>query len=57
MVILAILVFGMLCGWIAQLILGMGTRPNVESLVAGLLGSLVGGTLLSLIVDGDLSST
>jgi uncharacterized membrane protein YeaQ/YmgE (transglycosylase-associated protein family) len=47
--ILGILGFGMLIGWLAQLALGMGTRPNAQSLVAGLLGSLVGGTLGSLI--------
>jgi uncharacterized membrane protein YeaQ/YmgE (transglycosylase-associated protein family) len=49
--ILAILVFGMAVGWLAQLVLGMGTRPNGQSLVAGLVGSLVGGTLGSLLGD------
>lgn len=52
MLILAILVFGMFIGWLAQLILGRGTRPNVESLVAGIVGSFVGGLLASLIA-GD----
>ena len=52
MIILAIIAFGMLCGWIAQMILGMGTRPNAESLVAGLIGSVVGGVLANLI-SGD----
>jgi uncharacterized membrane protein YeaQ/YmgE (transglycosylase-associated protein family) len=47
--ILAILAFGMIVGWLAQLVLGMGTRPNAQSLIAGLTGSLVGGTLASLI--------
>src|SRR5262245_34340210 len=42
----------MLAGWVAQAILGQGTRPNVESLVAGLIGSFVGGLLISLI-SGD----
>ena len=48
MLILAILGFGMLVGWAAQLVLGMGTRPNAQSLIAGLGGSFVGGTLASL---------
>ncbi|MBK9180064.1 MAG: GlsB/YeaQ/YmgE family stress response membrane protein [Acidimicrobiales bacterium] len=52
MLILAILAFGMLIGWLAQLLLGMGTRPNAQSLVAGLVGSFVGGLLVSLIA-GD----
>ena len=54
MLILALLGFGMLIGWLAQLVLGMGTRPNGQSLVAGLVGSFVGGTLASLIIDRDL---
>jgi uncharacterized membrane protein YeaQ/YmgE (transglycosylase-associated protein family) len=52
LLLLAILGFGMLIGWLAQLVLGMGTRPNLESLVAGLVGSFVGGLLISLIA-GD----
>lgn len=48
MLILAILGFGMLVGWAAQLVLGMGTRPNAQSLIAGIGGSFVGGTLASL---------
>ena len=54
MIILAIIGFGMLIGWLAQLALGMGSKPNGQSLVAGLAGSFVGGTLASLIIDGDL---
>jgi uncharacterized membrane protein YeaQ/YmgE (transglycosylase-associated protein family) len=50
--IIGLIVFGMLIGWIAQLILGLGTRPNGESLAAGLIGSFVGGLLISLI-SGD----
>ena len=46
------LAFGMLVGWLAQLFLGLGTRPNGQSLVAGIVGSFVGGLLLSL-VSGD----
>ncbi len=48
MLILAILGFGMLVGWAAQAVLGMGTRPNAQSLLAGIGGSFVGGTLASL---------
>ncbi len=54
MLILAILAVGMLIGWLAQLVLGMGTRPNAQSLVAGILGSLVGGVLSSLIFGDGL---
>ncbi len=54
MLILAILAFGMLIGWLAQLALGMGTRPNAQSLIAGLVGSFVGGLLASLIAGDGL---
>ena len=54
MILLAIIGFGMLIGWLAQIVLGMGSKPNGQSLVAGLAGSFVGGTLASLIIDGDL---
>jgi uncharacterized membrane protein YeaQ/YmgE (transglycosylase-associated protein family) len=49
LLILAILGFGMLMGWLAQIVLGMGTRPNGQSLVAGLVGSFVGGTIGTLV--------
>ena len=52
MLILAIIVFGMAIGWLAQFVLGQGGRPNGQSLVAGLVGSFVGGLLVSLI-SGD----
>ena len=52
MLILAIIVLGMLVGWLAQLALGMGTRPNAQSLIAGIVGSFVGGLLASLL-SGD----
>ena len=56
MLILFIIVWGMICGWLAQVILGRtgGMRGNnwAEAIVAGLLGSLVGGLLISLI-SGD----
>jgi uncharacterized membrane protein YeaQ/YmgE (transglycosylase-associated protein family) len=52
--ILALIAFGMLIGWLAQLVLGLGTRPNAQSLVAGLLGSFVGGLLVSLLAGDGL---
>ena len=56
MLILFIIIWGMVIGWIAQLILGRarGMRGNnwAEAIVAGLVGSLVGGLLISLI-SGD----
>ena len=55
MLILALLGFGMLIGWLAQLALGMGTRPNAQSLIAGLVGSFVGGLLASLLAGDGLS--
>jgi uncharacterized membrane protein YeaQ/YmgE (transglycosylase-associated protein family) len=45
----------MLIGWIAQAILGMGTRPNGQSLAAGLIGSFVGGLLGSLLAGDGLA--
>ena len=54
MLILAILAFGMLIGWLAQLVLGLGTKPNAQSLIAGLVGSFVGGLLVSLIAGDGL---
>jgi uncharacterized membrane protein YeaQ/YmgE (transglycosylase-associated protein family) len=50
--ILFIIGFGMLIGWLAQIVLGMGSKPNAQSLIAGIGGSFVGGTLASLIA-GD----
>ncbi len=55
MLILAILAFGMLIGWLAQLVLGMGTRPNAQSLIAGIAGSFVGGLLISLLAGDGLA--
>ena len=56
MLILFIIVWGMVIGWVAQLILGRteGMRKTNwgEAIVAGLLGSFVGGLLISLI-SGD----
>ncbi len=56
MLILFIILWGMVVGWIAQLILGrtqaMRKTNWGEAIVAGLLGSFVGGLLISLI-SGD----
>lgn len=50
MIILGILVLGMFAGWIANLILNRGRQPEWGLLlVAGLVGSLVGGTLGNLL--------
>ena len=54
MLILAILALGMLIGWLAQLALGMGTKPNAQSLIAGLVGSFVGGLIVSLLAGDGL---
>ncbi|MEI2696964.1 MAG: GlsB/YeaQ/YmgE family stress response membrane protein [Microthrixaceae bacterium] len=55
MLILGILAFGMIVGWLAQLVLGMGTRPNTQSLIAGIGGSFVGGLLSSLLAGDGLA--
>ena len=56
MLILFMIIWGMVIGWIAQLILGRtrGMRGNnwTEAIVAGVLGSFVGGLLISLL-SGD----
>jgi uncharacterized membrane protein YeaQ/YmgE (transglycosylase-associated protein family) len=56
--ILFIIIWGMICGWLAQLILGRtGSMRNTnwtEAIVAGLVGSLVGGLLISLILGDGL---
>ena len=54
MLILGLLVFGLFVGWLAQLVLGMGPRPDWRTLVAGLLGSFVGGLLASLLAGDGL---
>jgi uncharacterized membrane protein YeaQ/YmgE (transglycosylase-associated protein family) len=54
MLLLIIIVAGMFFGWIAQLVLGADTRGVdwATALFAGLLGSFVGGLLISLL-SGD----
>ena len=55
MLILGIIGFGMLVGWLAQIVLGMGSKPDGRTLVAGLAGSFVGGLLASLIAGDGLN--
>jgi uncharacterized membrane protein YeaQ/YmgE (transglycosylase-associated protein family) len=59
MLILGLIVFGMAIGWIAQLILGRAGRGRQnnwgEALVAGVVGSFVGGLLVSLIAGDGLA--
>jgi uncharacterized membrane protein YeaQ/YmgE (transglycosylase-associated protein family) len=47
--IIAVIGLGILAGWLAQLLLRRGTGNWAEALVAGLVGSFVGGTVLSLL--------
>jgi uncharacterized membrane protein YeaQ/YmgE (transglycosylase-associated protein family) len=57
MLILGIIVFGMAIGWVAQLLLGrgrLGSRNWAEALIAGVVGSFVGGLLASLIAGDGL---
>ncbi|HMS88890.1 MAG: GlsB/YeaQ/YmgE family stress response membrane protein [Acidimicrobiales bacterium] len=56
MILLAILLWGMLSGWLANLILGGSSRPDDWGplLVAGLAGSFVGGMVLNLITGNGL---
>lgn len=57
MLILAIIVFGMFVGWLAQLLLGANSR-NIDwgmALIAGIGGSFVGGLLASLIAGDGLA--
>lgn len=53
--LLALLAFGFLVGWLAQILLGLGSRPDGRTLVAGLLGSFVGGLLASLLAGDGLA--
>ena len=55
MLLLGLLVFGMFIGWLAQLVLGMGSRPDARTLVAGIVGSFVGGLLASLLAGDGLT--
>ena len=56
MLLLGLLVFGLFIGWIAQLIVGGRDRVDwVQALVAGVVGSFVGGLIISLIAGDGLS--
>src|SRR6266550_1954691 len=56
MLILFLLVFGLLAGWLAQLMLGRRDPRNyAEDLVVGLAGSFVGGLLISLLAGDGLA--
>jgi uncharacterized membrane protein YeaQ/YmgE (transglycosylase-associated protein family) len=52
-IILFIIVWGMAAGWIAQLIMGEGTNWG-QALVIGVIGSLIGGLLGSLLFGDGL---
>lgn len=57
MLILGLIVLGMLVGWLAQLVLGR-RRESIDwtlALVAGLVGSFVGGLIFSLIYGDGLA--
>ena len=55
MLILAILGIGLGAGWLAQIILGRGTKIDGRTLAAGLIGSFVGGLLASLVAGDGLA--
>jgi uncharacterized membrane protein YeaQ/YmgE (transglycosylase-associated protein family) len=55
-ILLALLLWGLVAGWLANLLLGGGMRSDNwgELLIAGLVGSFVGGLLASLIAGDGL---
>ena len=53
--ILTIIVFGLAIGWVAQLILGQGSKLHGVTLFAGLAGSFVGGLVISLLAGDGLN--
>lgn len=57
MLLLTILAFGLAIGWLANLLTGGSKRPGnwSELLVAGLVGSFVGGLLISLAMGHGLA--
>ena len=52
MLILFVIVWGLLAGWLAQLLTGRRSNNYSEALVAGLAGSFLGGLAISLL-SGD----
>ena len=54
MIILGFIVIALAAGYIANFVVGKGKGfLPWEMFVAGILGSFVGGTLLSLVIEGD----
>jgi uncharacterized membrane protein YeaQ/YmgE (transglycosylase-associated protein family) len=54
--LLGLIVFGLFIGWLAQFIVGRrGPVDWLQCLVAGVVGSFVGGLLISLIAGDGLS--
>ena len=54
MIILAFVVIALVAGYVANFLVGKGKGfLPWELFVAGMIGSLVGGTLLSLVFEGD----
>jgi uncharacterized membrane protein YeaQ/YmgE (transglycosylase-associated protein family) len=54
MIILAFVVIALVAGYIANFLVGKGKGFQTwELFVAGIIGSFVGGTLLSLVFEGD----
>jgi len=54
MIVLAFVVIALVAGYIANFLVGKGRGfLPWELFVAGIVGSFVGGTLLSLVVEGD----
>jgi uncharacterized membrane protein YeaQ/YmgE (transglycosylase-associated protein family) len=55
MIILAFIVIALVAGYVANFLVGKGKGfLPWEMFVAGIIGSFVGGTLLSLVFEGDL---
>jgi uncharacterized membrane protein YeaQ/YmgE (transglycosylase-associated protein family) len=55
--LLALLLWGLVAGWLANFLLGGGMRSDNwgELLIAGLVGSFVGGLLISLLAGDGLA--
>ncbi len=54
MIVLAFIVIALVAGYIANFLVGKGKGFQTwELFVAGIIGSFVGGTLLSLVFEGD----
>ena len=53
--ILAILAIGLASGWVAQLALGRSTQNRSEAFAAGMIGSFLGGLLISLFAGDGIA--